>query len=125
MEPGADRACACPHWNFGLFFLASFSFFFFLPLLPDESKTCPFLSSFFKNIFGLKVQFDAELWSFHLNLLFFKNIKEISRIRQKKKSKNQHGARKGPMSQRCFRKFPMLRHIVEKVLEIWQCRDIS
>ena len=46
----------------------------------DESKTHIFLSPFFKNIFGLKVQFNGELWSFHPNLLFFKNFKEISRI---------------------------------------------
>ena len=33
--------------------------------------------------------------------------------------------RKGPMSQHCFSKFPMSRHYVEKVLKLWQCRDIS
>ena len=32
---------------------------------------------------------------------------------------------KGPMSQHCFSKFPMSRHYVEKVLKLWQCRDIS
>ena len=39
-------------------------------MLVDESKTHLFLSPFFKNIFGLKVQFDAKLWSFYPNLLF-------------------------------------------------------
>ena len=49
----------------------------------DESKTHLFLSPLFKNIFGLKVPFDAELWSFHPNLLFCINLKETSRIQQK------------------------------------------
>ena len=46
----------------------------------DESKTHIFLSPFFKNIYGLKVQFNIELWSFHPNLLFCRNLKEISKI---------------------------------------------
>ena len=50
----------------------------------DESKTHIFLSPFFKNIFGLKVQFNTELWRFHLNFLFWRNINEINRIQQKK-----------------------------------------
>ena len=50
----------------------------------DESKTHLFLYSFFKNIYGLKVQFNVELWSFHPNLLFCINFKEISRIQQRK-----------------------------------------
>ena len=91
---------------------------------PDESKNNLFLSPFFKNISSLKVQCDAELWSFHPNLLFCINLKEISRIQQKNE-KNQHGARKEPMSQHCFIKFPMSRHTVEKVLKIWKCRNIS
>ena len=49
----------------------------------DESKTHLFLSPFLKNIFSLKVMFDAELWSFHPNLLFCINLKEISIIQQK------------------------------------------
>ena len=53
----------------------------------DESKTHLFLSPFFKNIDGLKVQFNVELWSFHPNLLFCRNLKEISRIQHKKKQK--------------------------------------
>ena len=51
--------------------------------MPDESKTHLCLSPFFKNIFGLKIQSDVELWRFHPNLLFCKNLKEISRIQQK------------------------------------------
>ena len=54
-----------------------------LHLGPDESKNNLFLSPFFKNISSLKVQCDAELWSFHPNLLFCINLKEISRIQQK------------------------------------------
>ena len=50
---------------------------------PDESKNNLFLSPFFKNISSLKVQCDAELWSFHPNLLFCITLKEISRIQQK------------------------------------------
>ena len=50
----------------------------------DESKAHLLLSTFFKNISGLKVQFNTELWSFHPNLLFCINLKEISRIQQKK-----------------------------------------
>ena len=97
-----------------------------LVLLTYECKTHLFLSLFFNNIFGLKVQFDAELWSFRPNLLFCINLNEISRIQQKKKmSKNQHSARKGPMSQHGFSKFPMSRHSMEKVLKILDCRDIS
>ena len=46
----------------------------------DESKTHLFLSPFFKNISGLKVQFNEELWSFHPNFLFCRNLKEISII---------------------------------------------
>ena len=49
----------------------------------DESKTRLFLSPFFKNISGLKVQFSAELWSFHTKFLFCINLKEISIIQQK------------------------------------------
>ena len=49
-------------------------------VVDDESKTHLVLSSFFKNISGLKVQFSAELWSFHLKLLFCINLKEISKI---------------------------------------------
>ena len=49
----------------------------------DESKTLLFLSRFFNNIFGLKVQFNAELWSFYPNLLFCRNLKEISKIQHK------------------------------------------
>ena len=33
--------------------------------------------------------------------------------------------RKGPMSQHCFSKFPISRHYVEKVLKLWQRRDIN
>ena len=68
-----------------------------------ESKTHLFLSPFFKNLFGLKVHFNAKLWNFHPNLLFCKHLKEISR----KMSRNQHGAEKGPMSQHCCNRFPM------------------
>ena len=46
----------------------------------DESKTHIFLSPFFKNILGLKVQFSAELWSVYPKLLFCRNLKEISQI---------------------------------------------
>ena len=49
----------------------------------DESKSHLLISPFFKNISRLKVQFNAELWSFHPNLLFCKNLKEISKIQQK------------------------------------------
>ena len=44
----------------------------------DESKTHLFLSPFFKNIYGLKVQFNTKLWRFHLNLFLYRNLKEIS-----------------------------------------------
>ena len=54
----------------------------------NESKTHLFLSPFFKNIYGLKVQFNAELWSFHPNLLFYENLKEIRRIQHKKEQKS-------------------------------------
>ena len=36
----------------------------------DESKSHIFLSSFFMNIYGLKVQFNAKLWSLHTDLCF-------------------------------------------------------
>ena len=36
-------------------------------LVIDESKTHLFLSQFFEYISGLKVQFNAKLWSFHLD----------------------------------------------------------
>ena len=75
----------------------------------DEFKTHIFLSPFFKNISGLKVKFCAELWSFYQKLLFCINLKEISRIQQKKKkSRSQHGAKKMLMSQHCLGKFLVL-----------------
>ena len=49
----------------------------------DESKTHQFLTPFFKNISSLKVQFNVELRSFHQNLLFCINLKDISKIQQK------------------------------------------
>ena len=36
----------------------------------DPSKTHIFLSPFFKFISGLKVQFNAKLWSFHPDFCF-------------------------------------------------------
>ena len=54
----------------------------------DKSKTHLFLSPFFKNISGLKVQFNAELLSFHPNFLFCRNLKETSRIQHKKEHKS-------------------------------------
>ena len=53
----------------------------------DESKTHLFLSPFFEYIEGLKVQFNAELWSFHPKFLFCRNLKKISRIQHKKEKK--------------------------------------
>ena len=41
-----------------------------LILLLDESKTHIFLSQIFMYIYGLKVQFNAELWSIHQDLCF-------------------------------------------------------
>ena len=57
-------------------------------MLIDESKTHLILSPFFKYIFGLKVLFNAELWSFHQNLLFCIKLKEISRIQHKNEQKS-------------------------------------
>ena len=58
-----------------------------LLLVPDESKTHLFLSPFFEYISGLKIKFNAKLWSFHPNFLFCINLKKISRIQQKKGAK--------------------------------------
>ena len=49
----------------------------------DESKTHLFLSPFFKNIYGLKIQFNAELWSIHPIFLFCIKLKELSIIQKK------------------------------------------
>ena len=54
----------------------------------DESKTHLFLSPFFYIISGLKVQFNAELWSFHPNFMFCRNLKKIRRIHHKKEHKS-------------------------------------
>ena len=40
------------------------------PTIVDESKTHLFLSPFFKYISGLKVHFNAKVWSFHPNFCF-------------------------------------------------------
>ena len=41
--------------------------------VSDESKTHIFLSQIFKYISSLKVQFNVNLWSFHLDLCFAGN----------------------------------------------------
>ena len=61
---------------------------------------------FFKNNYGLNGQFNIELWNFHSNLLFCKNLKEKPKF-SRKRSKNQHGERNEPMLQHFFNKFPM------------------
>ena len=78
--------------------------------MTDESKTHIFLSLFFKNISDLKIQFNAELWSFHPNLLFCKNLMEISRIQKKNEYKSTWCKERG-----------QCRNIVSAD---FQCRDI-
>ena len=57
-------------------------------LVANESKNHLFLSPFFECILGLKVQFNAKLWSFYPDFLFCRNLKKISRIQHKKGHKS-------------------------------------
>ena len=90
----------------------------------DESKTHLFLTPFFEYILGLKVLFNAELWSFHPNFLFCINLKKISRIQHKNEHKSTWCNKKANVAT-SFKQVAMSQHYVEKVLKLWLCRDIN
>ena len=58
-------------------------------LVSDESKTHIFLSPFFKYIYGLKVQFNAKLWSLHSDLCFTGIYRKEAKINSKEEKGEQ------------------------------------
>ena len=90
----------------------------------DESKTHIFLSPFFEYILGLKVQFNAKLWSFLPNFLFFRNLKKIRRIRHKKEHKSSW-CNEWANVVTSLQQVSMSQHYVEKVLKLRLCHNIN